>query len=179
MTAPQSARQALRTGTGAHHERVDAAFGRYDLSDLAQYRDFLSAQARGFLPAEAGLDRSSVAALLPDWPERRRSHLLAADLAALGVAPPGAGAMAFDTPEEALGAVYVLEGSRLGGAMLARTVPEHFPLRFLTPAAPQRWRALIELLDRSLVSDEQRAAAIGAACRVFALFEGGARRKAS
>lgn len=180
MRRPNSARLALRSATATHHERVDAAFRRYDLSDLSQYKDFLQAQAFGFLPVEAAIDGSDIAALLPDWPDRRRSRLLTEDLAALGVSKPAQSEpLTFETREAALGALYVLEGSRLGGGVLARSIPAHFPLRFLGASDSKGWRRLIELLDVFLVSECQRAAAIDAACRVFTLFEGGARRRAS
>lgn len=178
MSDASTARQALRSATAVHHERVDRAYGRFDLSDKRQYRRFLEAQAAGLLPAERAIDLSDVHAILPDWPERRRGHLLRADLSALG-APARAceGALGFATAEEVLGAVYVLEGSRLGGGVLARSVPSHFPAQFLSGADGRRWRALIEILERVLVSERQRKSAIGAACRVFALFEVGANER--
>jgi heme oxygenase (biliverdin-IX-beta and delta-forming) len=59
---------------------------------------------------------------------RRRAHLLLADLRALGVDPDPRGDMrAAAAPgighfAHALGALYVIEGSRLGGRLLARQV---------------------------------------------------------
>lgn len=178
MSDASTARQALRSATAVHHERVDRAYGRYNLSDERQYRRFLQAQAAGLLPAEQAIDRSDLNAIVPDWPERRRAHLLRADLSALG-APARAceGALGLATAEEILGAVYVLEGSRLGGGVLARSVPAHFPTQFLSGADGRRWRALLEILERVLISEPQRISAIGAARRVFALFEGGANER--
>ncbi len=179
MSMPQTARQILRLATAADHERVDAAFGGYALADRDDYRAFLSAQAAALLPVEAAIDRGDWRAILPDWPERRRSAAVLADLAALGAQPSMLeAAPELPTPAHVLGAVYVLEGSRLGGQMLARAVPPEFPRAFLGDAHSARWRSLIALLDKSLVSDEQRAAAVSAASQVFAVFEGGARRHA-
>ncbi len=103
MSDASTARQALRSATAVHHERVDRAYGRFDLSDKRQYRRFLEAHAAGLLPAERAIDLSDVHAILPDWPERRRGHLLRADLSALG-APARAceGALGFATAEEVL-----------------------------------------------------------------------------
>lgn len=179
MDRPITARQALRVATRPFHDRVDAAFGGYDLARRDQYAAFLQAQAAAFLPVEAAIDRGVGRSAVSDWAQRRRSDDLIADLAELGRAPDAApGAIDFSTRAETLGAIYVLEGSRLGGALLSRSVPLDFPRRFIASTDPARWRGLIEVLDSALVSDEHRAAAIDAACRVFALFEDGARRHA-
>ena len=178
MSEPTTARFFLRAATAQDHERVDAAFGDFDLADRADYARFLTAQAAAFLPTEAAIERAGPLAVVPDWPERRRSALLLNDLAALGIAPPEGEALgALESPTEVLGAIYVLEGSRLGGAMLARSIPDGYPRRFMTASDPVRWRGLISIMDRCLISDEQRAAATTAARRVFALFERGASRQ--
>ncbi|MEW6257365.1 MAG: biliverdin-producing heme oxygenase [Pseudomonadota bacterium] len=178
MSHASTARHALRSATADLHERVDRAYGRYDLSDVSQYTLFLKAQAAGLLPVECAIDRSPLRDIVPDWSERRRAHLLRADLAALGVAPRADGAgVGLANTEEVLGAVYVLEGARLGGAVLARVVPAHFPAQFLAGVDARRWRLLLDILERVLISPRQRAAAIDAACRVFALFEGGANER--
>lgn len=176
MTDP-SARHALRTATAAHHERVDHAFGAFDLTTRAGYTDFLLAQAYAFLPVEAAIDVADPHVFLPDWPARRRSAALLADLQALGREPEIEDlGILFRNREEILGAIYVLEGSRLGGRMLARSVPADLPRAFIATNDAGMWRNLIELLDRLLISDEQRALASDAARRVFALFEAGALR---
>jgi heme oxygenase len=172
-------RLLLRTATGAAHDRVDAAFGGFDLATRDGYTAFLRAQADAFLPVEAAIDRTIALAsdMLDDWPQRRRSDALRADLADLGHEPAAmTAAPAIASREALLGAIYVLEGSRLGGTMLARRVPSGMPRRFLTAADPDRWRKLIQILNRALVTQEQQAAAIAAACDVFARFEEGAQR---
>lgn len=171
-----SARTALRTATAADHDAVDRAFGRFDLSDRDDYARFLTAQAAAFLPVEAALDRAPGIALVEDWDQRRRSDALTGDLAALGVAPPRPlAAPPLADAEAVLGALYVLEGSRLGGSLLARGVPDDFPRAFLAPAHSALWRGLLAMLENRLVTEGQRANAIAAARAVFALFEKGAR----
>lgn len=170
------ARHSLRSATAAEHDAVDRAFGGFDLSDRDRYADFLVAQASAFLPVEAAIDAWSPRSVLPDWPDRRRSDALRADLAALGVtAPEPAAFPPIATTEAALGAIYVLEGSRLGGRMLARGVPDAFPKSFLTSGNPALWRSLLSVIEKELVTASQRVAAIAAAREVFALFEKGAR----
>lgn len=178
MIDHSSARHALRLQTASDHDRVDHAFATFDLSSRKGYRAFLRAQAVPFLTVEAAIDRFDPTTLLVDWPERRRATLLRADLADLGEPEPAPAEMNVDTDARALGAIYVLEGSRLGGAMLARSVPTDLPGRFIRSApAPRRWRALAELLDRHLVTPTQRESAVAAAQEVFALFADSAERE--
>ena len=173
------ARAALRAATAAEHREVDAAFSRFRLGDETGYRDFLLAQAAGFLPVEQALDEGGAAKILPDWPQRRRGDLLRADLAALTVTLPEPFSVpAFISGKASMfGAIYVLEGSRLGGAVLKKTVPGHFPRRFLEARqAAGSWRSLLQTLDDFLIRPDDLEAAIAAAREVFARFERAARR---
>lgn len=172
-----TARQVLRTATSDDHDRVDAAFARFDLADRDDYIRFLLAQAEAFLPVEGAIDDADAAAILPDWPARRRSALLLDDLRRLGAAPaPAQPGSSFRSREEIFGAIYVLEGSRLGGRLLERSVPADLPRSFIGTTDNGLWRNLIEVLDTQLLSEDQHRLAIGAARRVFALFEAGALR---
>lgn len=141
-----SARAALRTATAAKHDVVDAAFGRFDLTEPASYGRFLTAHARALPAVESAV---AACAALPAFAPR--AGLLRADLDALGLpmpdplplAPPESEAAAF-------GALYVIEGSRLGGAMLAKQVPAPLPHAYLSAThQPGGWRAFGELLDRA------------------------------
>lgn len=123
-TSPHSFRWVLRSATEAAHRRLDELVGASEsFQSRNGYRRFLTAsacahQAEERSLADAGYDG-------PDWlPTPRRSDLARADLAGLGApaalpdvarvpAPPRSEAAAF-------GRIYVLEGSALGGAMLAR-----------------------------------------------------------
>lgn len=156
---------------------MDRAFGAFDLTTRQGYGDFLLAQAEAFLPVEAAIDAAEPADLLPDWPARRRSAALLNDLHQLGLTAPAERAPPlFRSREEILGAIYVLEGSRLGGKMLARSVPADLPRSFIGTTDAGLWRHLIEALDKQLNSDDKHRLAIAAALRVFALFEAGALR---
>jgi heme oxygenase (biliverdin-IX-beta and delta-forming) len=171
------ARTELREATRTDHDRVDAIFSRFDLTNLGAYGAFLSAQAAAFLPVEAALDAAGAIRLVADWPERRRGHLLEADLRALGRPVPERGhtECRLDGSADLLGALYVLEGSRLGGSLLKRQVPPAWPRRFLdAPQAAGAWRSLLILLDKWLDGPEERRAAAAAARGVFGLFEAAA-----
>ena len=170
-----SARAALRSATAEDHERVDRLFSRFDLRGEAGYRRFLLAQAAAFLPAEEALDRLGLETVLPDWTLRRRADLLRADLEALGLREPQPVPSPIgDDPAAQLGAAYVLEGSRLGGAVLKRELPHSLPHRFLSASQnPGSWRKLLESLDMFLYRSDRLGVAIEAAKGVFQSFEAG------
>lgn len=130
----QDVLRRLRTETAAEHEAVE---GSLDLLSPELSRDRLVdvlTRMHGFWQAaEAGLDgwatAEPAAAERVDWAGRRRSALFAADLGALGADPAG------ELPElpavagtdAALGRLYVLEGSSLGGVFIDRhlaTLPQ-------------------------------------------------------
>lgn len=172
MATPFRVRQALRSATTDWHDRVDRAFSQFDLTDRASYGRFLLAQAGAHIAVEAALEAGGVAAVLDDWPDRRRAHLLRADLAALGLAPADVAPIPpFDGTAALLGAVYVLEGSRLGGALLKRSVPTDLPASFLGAGDSRAWRRLLDVLDEKVGTADETTAATNAACRVFMLFE--------
>ena len=138
-----SASAYLRARTTPCHDQVDAAFGGFRLDRPSSYRAFLIAHARALAGAETALAGRSD---LPAW--RARMPLLSADLADLRVAPPPPLAFTVEQGAAAWGALYVIEGSRLGGAMLARQVSAALPRRYLDAAfAPGDWRALRQALD--------------------------------
>ncbi|MBB4236041.1 biliverdin-producing heme oxygenase [Rhizobium esperanzae] len=165
-----SFRSVLRAQTADCHAEVDKLFGTFDLSDREQYKTFLRAHARVVPATENALEEAGIARLLPDWPERRRAHLLLADLRELGERlPPCLAPPALQSQPALWGALYVLEGSKLGGAMLAKSVPDHLPSRYLTPQAPKgAMRAFMDRLDAS--DSDDPAVAISAARSVFDLF---------
>ena len=168
-----SARAYLRAITRDAHDRVDAGFSAFDLSTVEGYGNFLAAQAAAFLPVEAALDHAGAEELLPDWPQRRRGDALRSDLAHLGrnlpdlVTPPD-----FSDAASAWGGLYVLEGSRLGGAVLHKAVGADFPTSFLNP--PQEkglWRQFVAAVERNLYQDVLLERAGAGAIRTFACFE--------
>ncbi|WP_198350863.1 biliverdin-producing heme oxygenase [Flavisphingomonas formosensis] len=166
-------RFALRDATAGCHERVDAAFGRFDLADRAGYGRFLSAHARAFLPAEAVLDAADTETVLPDWSSRRRADRLRTDMAVLEIAvPPPLALPPPDNPAAIWGMLYVLEGSRLGGAMLSRRIDPRFPKKYLnSDQNGADWRNFLRQLEVSLDYAAALAAATIAAETLFALFE--------
>jgi len=157
----------LRAATAADHDRVDALFAGRDLADRDDYRRFLVAHARALPAAEAAL---ATWENLPDW--RPRTPLLAADLADLDAPRPDP--LPFTPPAGTAagwGTLYVVEGSRLGGVMLARRIGADLPGRYLGAAhRPGEWRALLTGLEAAADGPAWLEAAATAARATFALY---------
>ena len=164
----------LRAVTRPSHDEVDTLFGGYDLADSASYSRFLTAHATALVPIEDWFGRTR---LTPTWAGRKEA--LYADLAALGLCLPHFEPLDWARDEPARwGAAYVLEGSRLGGAMLSRTVPDDLPRAYLSSVhAPGAWRAFLAALDEHAQAGgpEWEVAAVASAERVFALYAQAAR----
>lgn len=146
---------------------MDAAYGAYRLGDRDSYAAFLIAHARALPAVEAWLAGRSIG-----FPWRSRREALAADLAALGQVMPAP--LSFDIADDEAtcwGALYVTEGSRLGGVMLARQVGEGLPRAYLESGfGAGEWRAFRHALDAAAGDDAWIDRAVAAAETVFALY---------
>lgn len=138
------ARRTLREATRGHHDRVDAVFGDFDLGDPAAYAAFLGAHSAAVLPTEAMI---ATADPWSGWTPRGAA--LIADLADLGASPAPAAPLAPPTrTAELWGMLYVLEGSRLGGVVLAERVAPGLPRRYLESRhVDGGWRAFQAALE--------------------------------
>ena len=123
----QDVLRRLRVGTAVEHEHIERTLDLLapglDRSRLIQ----VLGRMHGFwVAAEAGLDQwasgSPDDAAAVSWPRRRRAALFAGDLRALGAAPVAEilRLTAVTGTDQALGRLYVLEGSTLGGAFIDR-----------------------------------------------------------
>ena len=153
---------ALRTGTAQAHERLEAALDL--LSPPLRSERFLHTLERfyGFHRAwEPAVEAQPALAAMPRG-ESQLPHLRE-DLRALGCSDaqidalpscPDAGRLA-SRPLEGLGSLYVVEGSALGGQVIARALDQapwapSGGLRYFDPHGPQtgaRWRAFKAQLD--------------------------------
>ena len=119
-------------------------------------------------------------ALLPDLIGRRRLAMVEQDLADLGVTVPEAGAPIFakgGEPDlaEALGWLYVVEGSNLGAAFLLKDavklgLDETFGARHLAGAPEGRglhWRTFTAALDAVELDDAAEMRAVAGAEAAF------------
>lgn len=172
----------LRAATHVWHERVEEGFAPLDLQEVGGLTQFLRRQAAALLPLERELETRAVEEILPDWPERRRSDALQADLLHLGAAPLDTSLRAnLSTHAERLGALYVLEGSRLGGRMLCRRVlgsadpRTRAAVAYLSHSGPrQGWRVFLDILNATGSTHDTRAGLLAGAEQAFGLFHAGA-----
>lgn len=131
----------LRSATAALHRQLDDALALTSSGlDHLRYGQVLLDIYEVVAPLEDAI--GDVGLPLEDWRRRRRAALLARDLADLVVhvrddpSPDGihGWAAAQLTPDAALGATYVLEGSLLGGRVVSAAVRQA-----LGCGAPTRW----------------------------------------
>lgn len=183
MTTPAPILQRLRRDTHAQHEAVEAnpfneALGA-GTATAAQTAWFLG-KLYGFVqPLEKQL-AALAPTLDPAWelPARRRAHLIPADLAdllgpAAPLPPPCPVLPPLATPAQALGVLYVLEGSTLGGQVIARQLEKAglgAARRYFTAYGAltgPRWQATCRLLAEA-ATPENEAEIVASAQRTFA-----------
>jgi heme oxygenase len=115
------ARGYLRAATADLHGELDARLAPMVRQGDVSYARFLLCSAMALLPIERSLEETNVAAVLPDWSQRRRSHTLRLDLAEMSLPePPSLPAPEVLGNAFQFGMLYVLEGSRLGARLLLR-----------------------------------------------------------
>lgn len=182
MPDHRAARAVLRAATAEVHERLHGArfFDRIAAGtlDIAGYAALL-ARIRRFhrltLPARAqalallGLDPGEAS---------RRLALIEADLGHLDVRRDAdLGALPPSGDDAAVGCLYVVEGSALGGKLIHRQLDYLLPgddgRRFFqgTTEDGARWRRLCDALDRYGLMPGRLPAMIVGAEAAFALFE--------
>jgi len=118
MILPISLRHTLRARTRPAHEAVEAAFAAFDLATLPGYRLFLRAHAAAITAVERQLVTAGVVNVVSDWPLRQRTDVVATDLHRLGLRGMILTCPPLGSRGAVLAAMYVLEGSRLGGRIL-------------------------------------------------------------
>lgn len=128
MAGVTGIREQLKRETAPIHIRLERDLGLGDATLTRSRFVFLLARFHGF---HAAWEPAMARALADDpfWSPRRRVPRLAADLKAFGFAPADIAALpvcphvpVLDSMARALGSLYVMEGSRLGGAVVARNL---------------------------------------------------------
>jgi heme oxygenase (biliverdin-IX-beta and delta-forming) len=168
----------LRQETGAAHGELDETLHLIDrLSSVQQRSGVLAGYHRFHHAAESAIALFLGAIADLDFAARRRSRLIAEDISILGqqMLPDPATSLDIRTPSQAFGALYVLEGSSLGGRVILKELKRRgVPLAglgFLDPygfnTAP-RWRSFLAILEREVQSGEQQSDAVTGALNTFA-----------
>lgn len=158
----------LRTETRPYHDALEQnAFNQElmagSVSEAATVH-FLS-RLYGFLhPYETQL-RHHAAAFGPEWQlaQRYRSHLILTDLARVGITtpPPLCPTLPpLHTVAQLLGALYVLEGSTLGGQVIRRQLAKaDIPLQAYFTGYAERtgpmWKSFCQLLTEAARQEDQ------------------------
>ena len=167
----------LRAATSGAHADLDGKLAPLDGAlSKERYERFLCGSLVALVPLEAALAA---------WvtPSIERCGLIRADLAALGSALPPLGEhhpVSIENLAQAYGARYVMEGSALGGAVLARAFQRALglgddSLQYLRGRGAQlgeHWRAFTSELEAwgKSVTDPMRAEACTTARSMFELY---------
>lgn len=168
----------LREACAAAHAKLDAKLTRFDLTERVSYAEMLSRMSGPLGALEGALAAGAWPVLFSDWLARSRSDALRADLAALGGAYRDEKLAPIEDEGRAFGALYVLEGSRLGARVLARQVSAsgdpavRAATRFFHHAEDQQhWRSFIVALNGSAAVAARPQRAIDAARDAFRRFD--------
>jgi heme oxygenase (biliverdin-IX-beta and delta-forming) len=176
-------RDRLKQATAEAHRDLDAGLGVLDLNRLQGYRRFLEINAAALLPLESALETSGVAGIFADWPRRARRSAITADLLKVrGSALPLEGLPTLSR-KTMFGALYVLEGSRLGAKFLLRTVAASADpvipsaTAYLNHGAGQHlWQSFLRALEREPFSLADEADVMMGAGLAFSMFARSADR---
>lgn len=173
--------RALREGTRACHKGLEQRLPFFsDGFDLPAYRRLIEAYHGFHAPLEAALGSYQGV-------ERNKVPALARDLFALGLdateidALPQCGALpVIDSEASALGVMYVLEGSTLGGQVLKRAMADRLGIDadsgaaffdVYGPLTGAHWRSFLARLAGASQSPAALAGAVHAAVATFEGFE--------
>lgn len=174
-------RDWLRRETAALHDAVDREVEQIDASTAKGARALCRYLHRGNLTVEAALERANVHRILPEWPSRKCAGLLGDRAPTLDGQGPHA--LEFQGESEVWGALYVMEGSRLGSKFLAR---RYAPLAkhpyFIAALADRFWPIFLARLGEAHATLEKKDALLSGARRAFGAFRsthGGERMDAS
>ncbi|MBP3363248.1 MAG: biliverdin-producing heme oxygenase [Pseudomonas sp.] len=172
-TADSASRPALRSQrlnqiTNEPHQKLDALVKAHKpFDDVASFARFVVAQYLFQSELKALYTDPALKQIVPDLPERCRAEQAKADLADLNteVPAPVAGAVNSPSKAEALGWIFVSEGSKLGAAFLIKRavglgLSDSFGARHLGEPAGGRaegWKSFIRTLDGLELTAEEEA----------------------
>jgi heme oxygenase (biliverdin-IX-beta and delta-forming) len=178
-----SVAEILKVQTVWEHQQAEEMI-RPQLGSLKQIHDYaaLLKTFYGFYsPVEQSISNFVSKKLLPDISERRNSKLILRDLEALGISadsiPLCSRLPEIYSPATALGSMYVLEGSTLGGQMIARMLQKN-PMLNLVPGqlnffqgyreeTGRKWKSFQAALN---LLDGETEILVSAARQTFSLF---------
>ncbi|MDH0302150.1 MULTISPECIES: biliverdin-producing heme oxygenase [unclassified Pseudomonas] len=169
---------ALREGTRTHHQQLEARLPFFSTGfDLTAYGNLLGAYHGFYAPLDRALSNHQTA-------DRSKAPALARDLRALALPidtlPQCQVLPTIADEASALGVMYVLEGSTLGGQVLKRAMAERLGIdgdtgaAFLDvygPLTGAHWRGFLARLTAAPYSERAQTRSVQAAVATFACFE--------
>jgi heme oxygenase len=178
--------QQLRGQTHAAHESLETTTEATNLMNdavtMQDYQRYLCIMYGVVKALEEEVYNAS-AHLLPDVHQRLKAHLMQQDLLAAGLTPAQVNNLpqlplhnAFITDAGRWGALYVLEGSSLGGNVIFRHLAKKLPLTQQNGAAyfnayaqatGTRWQTFLQHFTANAVSQQQTETIIAAANNMF------------
>ncbi|MFJ4141368.1 biliverdin-producing heme oxygenase [Pseudomonas sp. NPDC089734] len=181
QTRPALRSQRLNQITHAPHEQLDKAVkANAPFETLESYKRFVVAQYLFQTELQGLYNDPALTKIVADLPARCRAEQARADLADLNTDIPQAVAGAVQNPSkaQALGWLFVSEGSKLGAAFLikratALNLSESFGARHLGEPAGGRaegWKTFIRTLDGLALTEEEEAQADQGALAAFERF---------
>ncbi|KLD73781.1 biliverdin-producing heme oxygenase [Xanthomonas hyacinthi] len=174
--------QRLKAATHEAHARLDQRImAAQPFASRANYARFVQVQYCFHSDMESVYRNPVLASVVPELAQRRRLPQLLADLADLGVAVPAVHPLPapdgrhYEKQVDALGWLYVAEGSNLGAAILAKLAAklglhEQFGARHLAghpDGRARHWRQFTAALDSVPLDPAQEQAVVAAACAAF------------
>jgi heme oxygenase len=167
----------LRRATAARHIEIEQLLGLDGPFDLSWYGQAVRGFDAFLALWEPRAQRALPPALRPWFAARCRGSLARRDREALQLAPaPLDLPLDLGSPSAALGSIYVLEGSALGGQVIARRAsaqlglgPAHGAAYFhgWGPRTGAMWREFQQVLERHEAEGVDREAARDAAVATF------------
>ncbi|MFT4020383.1 MAG: biliverdin-producing heme oxygenase [Acinetobacter sp.] len=173
--------QRLKTETALEHERMHQLMGQADVfSSKEKYAQFTLSQYYFQKEIEYLFEKDGVSAMIPDLEIRGRSEQALLDLKDLGITPQGLELRSEHVKlPQALGWIYVSEGSTLGAAFLFKEAQKHlgfdaeFGARNLAAYPEGRakvWKRFVQALDDADYIPAEQKQVVQGALDAFAYF---------
>jgi len=171
----------LKSATHVSHQQLEktVVLRLKSIRSEADYAVFLTYFYAYFHAVEQAIADFITPEVLPDYAERRNSDYLKQDIESLGgtvEALPTAIAPFIDSTAAALGALYVLEGSIMGGPYIVQMLQKHGIAKGFSffsgygADTGKMWLAFTETLDACATDAGQREAVLQTAQETFERF---------
>lgn len=171
----------IKEATKVAHQQLEktVVLRLKNIRSAADYADFLKHFYAYFHAVERAIAPFITPDVLADYPQRRNSSYLKRDIEDLGgetTELPAAFAPAVGNAAEAMGALYVLEGSIMGGPHIVQMLRRYgmeTGFSFFSGYGEdtgRMWGVFTTALNSVAASPEQRQAAVAAANKTFSRF---------